>query len=523
MCGVCYLVCPQNCKVIRDDLDKAKSLLNSKQEVYASVAPSFLPSFPGASFDTFKKALLQLGFAGAEETAIGATIVKNEYDAMCDDGKHDIIISTCCHSINLLIEKHYPDAGKYLAPVLSPMLAHAQDLKKRHPGCKVVFFGPCISKKNEIEMYPDYDDCVLTFLELEKWLKEKNVVIEKDPNPKKVEESLARLFPIEGGILATMKKDNPNFDYISISGMEEAISAIKDILAGKVHNSFIEMSSCRGSCVNGPAINPDARALVSSYLAIKRSAGKKDFETSSYKSEELKKNMPCFSIKEITPSEAEIKRVLSLIGKTSKKDELNCSSCGYPSCREKAIAVIKGKANLEMCLPFLMEKAKSFSNNIVEGSENGIVVTNEDFIIQLANKSFAKMLNIANPTDLIDKPLDSVLDTELFSLALGGTPIRNKKICLSGLEKYVEASVVYDKQYHIISGTYHDVTELEMRRQKEREMADKAAEITTNVIEKNMRAVQEIASLLGESTAETKVALTQLKDALKKDEKDDDR
>ena len=254
LCGACYLTCPQGCKVIRDDLPAVQALVRDNREVVASVAPSFLAAYPGSSFATFRKALLALGFAEAEETAVGATIVKKEYDRLCDDGEHDVVISTCCHSINLLIQKHYPAATKYLAPVLSPMLMHAKDIKRRRPAAKVVFIGPCISKKNEIEMYPDLTDEVLTFLELDRWLGEKKVEVEADPRPEARRESRARLFPIEGGILGTMAKDNPSFTYLAVGGMEEAIASIEDILSGKVHHAFIEMSSCSGSCVNGPAM-----------------------------------------------------------------------------------------------------------------------------------------------------------------------------------------------------------------------------------------------------------------------------
>jgi iron only hydrogenase large subunit-like protein len=385
LCGKCFLVCPQSCKIIRDDLAAAKELLSKNKEVIASLAPSFLAAFPGTSFSSMKEALLQLGFADVEETAVGATIVKKEYDALCDSGKYDVLISTCCHSINLLIEKHYPDAAKYLAPVLSPMLAHAKDIKERHPNAKVIFLGPCISKKNEIEMYPGLTDCVLTFLELERFFKEKGISPKQVAKPERLTKSKARLFPVEGGILETMEKDNPSMNYLEISGLGESIQAIKDILAGKVHHAFIEMSSCSGSCVNGPAIPEASRSLLAADLAINMSAGEEDYEVRPYTNDELKKSMPGFAHQKKEHTEEEILGVLRSIGKTSPKDELNCSSCGYPTCRDKAIAVLDGKANLEMCLPFLMEKAKSFSNNIVEASINPILVLNEDFSIQLAN------------------------------------------------------------------------------------------------------------------------------------------
>jgi PAS domain-containing protein len=506
--------------VIRDDLNVAKSLFKEGTPVIASLAPSYLASFPGTSFESMKEALKKLGFADVEETAIGATIVKKEYDALVDSGKQDIIISTCCHSINLLIEKHYPEVKKYLAPVLSPMLAHAKDIKKRIPNAKVIFLGPCISKKNEIEMYPGYDDCVLTFLELEKWFKEFNIVPALDPKAKVVANSKARLFPTEGGILDTMKKDNSNYTYLAIGGMDKAIAAIKDIMNDKVHHAFIEMSSCEGSCINGPAINNDARALIGSYLAIHHSAGKEDFVVSPYSSTDLAKNFPSFAYKALEPSEKDIEAVLAKIGKTSKKDELNCSSCGYATCREKAKAVLAGKANLEMCLPFLMEKARSFSNSIVSSSDNAIIVLNEDLLIQLANPAMGALVKVPS-SSLVGKSVSTILEPDLFAVALGGMPIKNKKIYLSDYGKYLEANITYDPQYHILVGVYRDVTHQEEERQKNKEIATKTAQITTQVIDKNMRAVQEIASLLGESTAETKVALTQLKEALEKEDKND--
>ena len=152
-CGRCYIACPQDCKIVRDDLLAAKRLV-MEGEVYVSLAPSFQAAFPCTSFEALEKGLLDLGFKGVEETAVGATIVKKEYERLVKEGKEDILISTCCHSVNLLVEKHFPAAKKYLAPVLSPMLAHGLDLKKRHPGAKVVFVGPCISKKDEIDRYP---------------------------------------------------------------------------------------------------------------------------------------------------------------------------------------------------------------------------------------------------------------------------------------------------------------------------------------------------------------------------------
>ena len=198
--------------------------------------------------------------------------------------------------------------------------------------------------------------------------------------------------------------------------------------------------------------------------------------------------MPGFALKKKEHSEEEILGVLHSIGKSTKKDELNCSSCGYPTCRDKAIAVLDGKANLEMCLPFLMERAKSFSNNIVESTLNPILVCDENFVIQLANPALQELVGVKNAKDLVGKNVASLFDCTLYSLALGGTPIKSKKIYLPDYERYLYATIVYDERFHIIIAVYRDVTNEEKQQQKDREMVKATAKITSEVIEKNMTA-----------------------------------
>ena len=517
-CGHCYLVCPQNCKKIRDDKDLAKELIE-KGNCYASLAPSFLASYPGTSFAMMKEALLKLGFAGVEETAIGATIVKKEYDRLVDSNAQDVILSTCCHSVNLLVEKHFPRAVPYLAHVLSPMQAHALDLKKRHPGCSVVFLGPCIAKKHEVDRYERYDDCALTYLEVDALLAEKGVEVQKAEDPGKIEESLARLFPIEGGILATMAKDNPEYEYIAVSGMENCIQTLQDVIAGNVHHAFIEMSACAGSCINGPAIRPEARAYASSIIATKRHAGKKDFATEPYKPEELSKEFHKQALAYSEPSEEEIAKILRKIGKNTKKDELNCSSCGYSTCREKARAVYQGKASLEMCLPYLMEKERSFASNVVESSKNGIAVINDSFQFTLVNPALAKMLG-KSQEELLSSVVFEFFDLDIFADAFDGVNVPSTKLSLYGTDKVFDVSLVYQRRYHIVFATFRDVT-LETNTQKAKAARiEKTAAITSKVIADNMRAVQEIAELLGEATAGTKIALTELQKTLQGEDDD---
>ena len=160
LCGHCFVVCPQHAKEIRCDLDKARALIASGSPVYASLAPSFAADFPGVTITSMQKALTALGFSGAEETAVGATIVKNRYQEILEQEHPSVLISSCCHSVNLLIRRHFPEALPYLATVRSPMQAHCVDIKRRHPGAAAIFIGPCVSKKAEADEYSDAVDCV---------------------------------------------------------------------------------------------------------------------------------------------------------------------------------------------------------------------------------------------------------------------------------------------------------------------------------------------------------------------------
>ena len=362
LCGHCFVVCPQNAKQIVDETEKVKVLLQSGNPVFVSIAPSFAANYDGVGINAMRSALKQLSFFDVEETAIGATIVKNEYERMLKEDERDIIISSCCHSINLLIQKHFPAELKYLADVVSPMQAHCLNIKERYPDAKTVFIGPCVAKKDEAEHYSGIVDAVLTFEELTAWFNESGIELKREMDSDI--QSRARFFPTTGGILKTMKTDEPGYTYLALDGVENCIAALKDIESGKIHKCFIEMSACVGSCVGGPVMEKYHRMPVHDYMAIANFAGEKDFDVKQPESYNLKKEFEFIERKLQAPTKQEITEILRQMGKMKPSDELNCGSCGYDSCREKAIAIYQGKAEISMCLPYLKDKAESFSETL---------------------------------------------------------------------------------------------------------------------------------------------------------------
>ncbi len=513
LCGQCFVVCPQDAKQIVDETEKVKVILQGDEPVVVSLAPSFVANYEGVGIDSMRKALKQLGFYDVEETAVGATIVKNEYERMIDEESRDVIITSCCHSVNLLIQKYFPRELDFLADVLSPMQAHCLDIKRRIPGAKTVFVGPCVAKKDEAQHYEGIVDAVLTFDELTAWLAAENIELERDEDDN--ENSRARFFPTIGGILKTLSKENPNYTYMAIDGTQNCIEALKDIESGKIHRCFIEMSACSGSCIGGPVMEKFHRSPVKDYMAVAKFAGKKDFEVSTPDSLSLRKEFTEIERKLQPPSEEEIREILRQMGKTRKSDELNCGSCGYDTCREKAIAIYHGKAEISMCLPYLKDKAESFSDTIVRNTPNGLIVLNEKLEVQQINKAALKILNIRYASDVMGDQVVRIMEPADFLDVLNkGRNIHNKRVYLAEYEKYVEETIVYDREYRLLVCILRDVTAEEMQREKKENISRQTVEIADRVVDKQMRIVQDIASLLGETAAETKIALSKLKESI---------
>ena len=513
LCGQCFVVCPQDAKQIVDETEKVKVLIQSGDPVYVSLAPSFIANYTGIGINGMRAALKKLGFADAEETALGASVVKTEYEKMLAAGDRDIVISSCCHSINLLIQKYFPAELPLLADVLSPMQAHCASLKKRHPEAKTVFIGPCVAKKDEAEHYTGIVDAVLTYEELTKWLEAEHITPEPDLD--ETEESRARFFPTTGGILKTMAQNAPGYTYVAIDGVENCMAALRDIESGKVHKCFIEMSACIGSCVGGPVMEKYHRAPIADYTAVAHYTGKKDFNVTQPDSEEIRKIFEPIELRYGTPSDAEIAEILKKMGKNRPEDELNCGSCGYNTCREKAIAIYHGKAEISMCLPYLKDKAESFSDCIVNNTPNGLIVVNDSLEVQQINAAAKKIMNIRYSSDVLGDQLVRILDPAPFLKVLESKrSLRDYRVYLAEYKKYVEQTIVYDMNYHMLVCIMRDVTDEENEREKKESISRQTVEIADKVVDKQMRIVQEIASLLGETAAETKIALTKLKESI---------
>ena len=511
MCGQCFVVCPQDAKQIVSEVGKVRVMLQSGAPVVASLAPSFIANYAGSGIEEMREALKKLGFYDAEETALGATMVKREYDRMVAEENRDIIISSCCPSVNLLIRRYYPALLGYLAPVMSPMQAHCADIKRRIPGAKTVFIGPCVAKKEEAQECGEVD-AVLTFDELTEWLNQENITVQPASELKKG--GRARLFPTAGGILRCMEKPNAGYTYMAVDGAQNCLEVLEDLLHGGLHHCFIEMSVCTGSCVGGPVMEKFHRSPVRDYQAVDRVTGQQDFDLPQPASAQLsQKRLPLIKERHL-PSERELADILRQMGKKKPEDELNCGMCGYASCRDKAIAVIMGRAEITMCMPYMKKRAESFSDKILSITPDAILAVDMDLRVQQINNAACEMFGV-QPSDIVGQSVSALVDEfDFVDLISSGEAAKEKFTYLAEYNLYLKQSLYYDASSGIVICIMKNITREKQRQNMVMRHKTQVAGMADDIVDKQLRIVHEIASLLGESAAETKVAISKLKEAV---------
>ncbi len=535
LCGHCTKACPQNAKSVHDDTAAIEKLLE-KKTVIASVAPAFLASFGTDGFEPFRAALKKLGFADAFETSEGAAAVTLEYKKLLMSGEYDNLITSACPAVNRAIQLYHHDVLKYLAPVDSPMVAHAKILRARYPKATIVFIGPCIAKKREAAESGIIAGA-LTFEELTGLFSKRGITLETadsaataKPAARKtvagdkvrevaataeVSESsgtalAAKFYPISRGIIKSFDKFPEGYEYIAVDGVDRLSSALEDLK--NIKGVFLEINACEGACVNGPCAIPHRGGIVDANVRIRNYTNRAPKDVAAgYPS--LATTYKPMVAGDRVPTDDEIESVLAKTGKTRKCDELNCGACGYATCREKAWAVINGYAEVEMCVPYMREKAESLGNVIIENSPNGIIVCDEQLKISEINRRAAALIGQASP----EYVFDCFDPTTAFKAAESGVGARMDKLRIDKTDKYVDVNIVPLAKENSLLIVLTDVTDKVNYDAELDKVKRDTLSVTDSVIEKQMRVAQEIASLLGETTAETKIALLKLKNAMIED------
>ncbi len=533
LCGTCLLVCPQKAKRIRSDEERVKELLRSGKQVIASVAPSFAGAFAGAPWGTVVSALRGLGFGRVEETAYAAAHVAREHARAVSDTPAPVITSSCPVVVNL-IEMYYPEALPHLARVASPMVAHARYLKKVHPGSAVVFVGPCAAKKDEADRSGDLD-AALTFVEVADWLDRERIRASAlTPSPfDGPPPGVSRLFPLDGGLLRTadLPTDILSEEYRVVSGLENCMRFLADVRSGSEsvrQIKVVEMLACAGGCISGPGlvtsagadgdVNSRRRAVLDYHRnraveAAPRACGGAAGETPSF---DLGRGYAARRPETLSPDEITIRSILAQTGKLSPEDELNCGACGYGSCREKAIAVFHGFADIQMCMPYMRDRAESMSNVIISATPNGVIAVNPRLDIVEMNPAAEAMFG-CSAQQVVGKPLSAIIDPSNYRKVLETKRLLRVRVSYPEYSLVTDQSIFYVDKDNVVIGIFADKTEEARRLNEAQKTRQSVVSRAQEVIDKQMKVAQEIAGLLGETTAETKILLTRLIELMQKE------
>ncbi len=517
-CGHCVTICPAGAKKVRNDIDIVKALFLTGKKVYVSLAPSWAGVY-NTSKEKMIAVLKKLGFAGVSETALGAQEVSIQTAKQLNIADKGLFISSACPVIDDYIRLYKPKFANCITPIASPALTHCKLLKDTYgEDVKVVFIGPCIAKKKEADTHPDLMAAALTFDELNYWIKEEFIDIETiEPNEecKFVPEGSyeGALYPIEGGMNETIKRvgiEKDDVTFISVSSLEGFDRSLQNINPDKIENKiFVEALACSGGCINGPCLSSDkSRILITSDI----------YANTRYRNEVpteprvvVDKEYIPEPVERVEYSIEQVTKALRKISKHSEEDELNCSGCGYASCREFVNALIAGDAEPSQCVSYMRKIAVRKAAAMLRCMPSAVVIVDSSMEIVEANDSFEHMflsedmyeVFASRQDGLTGAAIDRIVPfSELFKSALDtGKDIHQEHYAID--DKLYDISIFTIEDNELVGAVISDVTKSEMDRSK---IAQKAREVIT----KNIATVQEIASLLGEHMVETELLLNSI-------------
>ncbi len=561
-CGKCVGVCPAHAKKIRDDVPQAKTLIRAKKRTYASLAPSFSAEFPGQEQEILE-AIMNLGFSGISETALGAEAVSHAVDELLDDEKaHFPLISTACPTVVEAIQKYYPTLIPSLTPLHSPLGAHSQQLRNTYgDDIGIVFIGPCIAKKLEADKNEGLPDVAITFGELKKWFKtegidtttfKKKTTFEFDlyggqMDPPFIGESTEMKpvafipreatqtvgYAVESGMLATLAR-HPSLiqEGASVSGTQEVLAAldtlVDQIAIPKDHVQtvsippFFEFLSCTGGCINGPGCAKEATSLLRRISSnhytknrIKTISADKKTNILAITTNEIRCNFNVDVEKtkkeKIVPKFA-IEQALTKLGKGKESERLNCGGCGYSNCEDFAVAFINGMAEAEMCVTNMRKQAQSKVDVLLRTLPMGVVIVDTKMNIIDCNSQFLKMFSSVSYNageyelqKVSGLRVDSFIDANRYFSRQFYQTADSEHITLNLPNFVVKATFFTIEPKRLVGALFQDVTKVVHRR-------DAVMRRAEEVIQKNLQSVQQIASLLGENAADTEIMLSSMID-----------
>lgn len=377
-CGNC-LSCPQHAKVVVDRMVRTQEMLASGSPVVAVLGCSFPAFFQTLRSGQLVSALKSLGFSEVHEGAYGARMIASSYRNSIHFSDKPLISSHCPAVVDL-IERHYPSLVPNIMPIVSPMIAIGRFIKSiLGEETRVVYLSTCIAAKFEIQSDPSGAiDVVLTYQEIDKLFKNRGITPATlaDLPFDGVDPGAGRLFSFTGGPLKVfdIQTDFQDNETISSEGETHAIGIIRDLAAGRISPTFVDLRFCDGGCVDGPARDKELNHFFKRKLIVCHNNAKPPYDTAAHYNStsllpDLSRSYSDKSLKLPAPGKDDIRRILHSTNKFTQGDELNCRACGYNTCREHAVAVFQGLADIAMCLPHNMQRIEEERGRLIQKYE----------------------------------------------------------------------------------------------------------------------------------------------------------
>lgn len=522
-CGQCFVVCPKHVRNMDNDYANVSGRIKNSEKVVGLIDSSYLAMFDEP--ERFIAGLKKLGIDSIQEIAAGtAKITEEQMEYMEDHRFLKYMIIASCPSVYLYVCKYYPELVKYLIPVVSPAIAMAKKVKAVQLDAYTVYIGPCLSRRYEtLDAEQSKLDAAISFSEAVRMMKVNFIdYTELDPLlPDVVSGSERKNYAMPGKTCdrLAVKASSLNYSVVSIDGAEQVKELLEAMKDGILDRTMADLAMCHGSCLNGPFMHKNDTNMFLSLQKLRKHVdtrkklmgGEENDEVINWSGVGFKNSFHPMEIKKEVFTDRQIKEVLKEMGKNSRADELDCGACGYNSCREKAAAVLMGMAQVDMCMPYMKRKAETMTSAIFMAARNSIIITDMNFKILKINPTFEKIADI-KAEEAMGMPVGEFVPEEYFKQVMeSGNDIVGEKINIEKFNFYGLMNLMYMKEEKMFMVTIQDITIAEKRRAELDKLKLNTVDIAQKVIDKQMTVAQEIASLLGETTAETKVALNRLK------------
>ncbi len=573
-CGNCVSICAPKALKYADAIEQTSHLLQSEEKVVAICGPSIAGEFHDiTSRRNFVGMIKALGFDYVVEAAFGADLVALKYRELFNNFKGKYYITTNCPSVIYYVEKYHPDVISNLAPIVSPMIAMSKVVHKKYGAdAKVVYIGPCTAGKIEADRITGDGkvDTVLTFVELRNMFKQKGIT-ENTVEYANFDPPLGgkgSLFPINRGMFQSVGIDDNLLSgrVIITEGRYNFIEAIKEFENLQSLKKHVDLFYCDGGCIMGPGTSPGGqkfhrRTLVIDYTQKRlESASKEEWEENvkEYMKLDLSRTYRTDDQRMKEPDKEKVQKVLKALGKETQADRIDCGACGYHTCKEFATAVSQNLAKADMCMIYniknkqdyirtlkvtneklektrtALEKseklaqaekeavkaASQITNNMLQKIPSGVVLIDKDFRIIHSNDSFIQLLG--EDAEAINEVIPGLQGADLktllpqniislFQYALTNNDgVENRDIQLGDL--LLNISIFSIKKNEVAGAVFRDMYLPEVRREE-------AIHRITEVIDKNLKMVQNIGFLLGEGASETEQMLKSIINSYKSEDK----